>query len=286
MNRLHAMVLPFVDTYTLTLPPACAEASAGRHRRGRGLLGNFICFWLVFLLVLSYVTAVPAEELLVAAASDLVYAFQRMEKPFGDAHGVKIKWIFGSSGMLSTQIQGGLGVDLFASASPEWVDRLQEKGLVIEKNRKVFALGRIAMCTPKEAKLSVEKLEDLVGPRIGKISIANPAHAPYGVAAKEALEKMGIWERVKPKMVYGENVLQAQTYIKRGEVDAGIIALSLTDFLEIRCSALSSDLHNPIRQTIAVLKRSEKKELAQKFVDFLGGREGVSILGKYGFFRP
>jgi len=90
-------------------PPSLRRGFGRQASKGRGLLGNFKGFWLVFLLVFSYATIVPAEELLVAAAADLVYAFQKMDKPFGDAHGVKIKWIFGSSGMLSTQIQGGLG---------------------------------------------------------------------------------------------------------------------------------------------------------------------------------
>jgi molybdate transport system substrate-binding protein len=251
-----------------------------------GKLYSSILPLLAFVCVLLSATTVPAEELYVAAASDLIYAFQKMEKPFGDAYGVKIKWIFGSSGMLSTQIQGGLPVDAFASASPDWVDRLQEKELVVEKGRKVFALGRIALCTHKESNVIVGKIEDLVTPKIGRISIANPSHAPYGVAAKEALEKVGISEKVKSKLVYGENVLQAQTHIRRGEVDAAIIALSLTEFPEMRCFALPPDLHNPIRQTIAILKESKKKELAQKFVDFLEGKEGLLILEKYGFLRP
>jgi len=79
---------------------------------------------------------------------------------------------------------------------------------------------------------------------------------------------------------------QAQTHIRRGEVDAAIIPLSLTDLPEMRCFSLPQDLHNPIRQTIAILKQSKKKELAQKFVEFLGGKEGLLILEKYGFLRP
>ncbi len=242
--------------------------------------------FLVFLCVLLSATTLPAEELYVAAAADLVYAFQKMEKPFEDAYGAKIKWVFGSSGTLSTQIQAGLPVDVFASASPDWVDRVQEKGLVVEKSRKVFALGRIALCTYKESKLIIGRVEDLASPKIGRIAIANPAHAPYGVAAKEALEKVGIADKVKSKIVYGESVLETQTHIRRGEVDAGIIALSLTDFPEMRCSALPQTLHNPIQQTIAVLKESKNKGLGQKFLDFLAGREGLSILEKYGFLRP
>lgn len=251
-----------------------------------GKLRRVLLPLLAFVCVLLSVTAVPAEELYVAAASDLVYAFQKMEKPFGDLYKVKIKWIFGSSGMLTAQIQGGLPVDAFASASPDWIDRLQESGFVVEKGRKVFALGRIALCTHKESKRSIGKIEDLATPNIGSISIANPAHAPYGVAAKEAMEKVGIGEKVKSKIIYGENVLQTQAHIRRGEVDAAIIAQSLTDFPEIRCVALPVDLHNPIRQTMAILKQSEKKDLAQKFVDFLGGKEGLLILEKYGFLRP
>ncbi len=249
-------------------------------------LKNVILSFLVFLCFLLSTTTISAEELSVAAAADLIYAFHKMEKPFKDAYGANIKWIFGSSGMLSTQIQGGLPVDVFASASPDWVDRLQQKGLVAEKGRKVFALGRIALCTHRDSKLILEKVEELAAQKVRTISVANPAHAPYGVAAKEALEKTGIWEKVESKIVYGENVLQAQTHIKRGEVDSGIIALSLTDFPEIRCFPLPVNLHNPIRQTIAILKESKKKELAQKFIDFLAGKEGLSILEKYGFMRP
>ncbi len=247
---------------------------------------SIILAFLFLLCILLSATIVSAEELTVAAAADLVYAFQKMEKSFEDAYRVKIKWVFGSSGMLSTQIQGGLPVDAFASASPDWVDRLQEKGLVVERGRKVFALGRIALCTHKESKLTVGRIDDLVTPKIRTISIANPAHAPYGVAAKEALEKIGIWEKVKSKIVYGENVLQTQAHIRKGEVDVAIIALSLTDFPEIRRILLPTDLHNPIRQTVAILKETKKREQAQRFVDFLGGKAGLSILEKYGFLRP
>jgi molybdate transport system substrate-binding protein len=189
-----------------------------------GTIHSSILPFLALACVLLSVTTVQAEELYVAPAADLVYAFQKTEKPFGDAYGVKIKWSFGSSGMLSTQIQGGLPVDAFASASPDWVDRLQERGLVVERGRKVFAPGRIALCTHKESKLILGKIEDLVTPKIGTISIANPAHAPYGVAAKEAREKASIGEKVKSKIAYGENVLQTQTHIRKGEVEDATIS--------------------------------------------------------------
>jgi molybdate transport system substrate-binding protein len=246
--------------------------------------GAVLSLFIVLISFLASASTVRAEELYVAAAADLVYAFQKMERPIGDAYGLKIKWIFGSSGILSTQIEAGLPVDAFASASPEWVDRLEGKRLVAQ--RKVFALGRIALCTQKQSKIAVDKIENLIDPRVGKIAIANPAHAPYGIAAKEALEKVGIGEKIKSKIIYGENVLDTQTFIRRGEVDAGIIALSLTDVPEMRCTVLRPDLHKPIRQTIAILKESKKTELAQRFVDFLGGKQGLSILEKYGFVCP
>jgi molybdate transport system substrate-binding protein len=257
--------------------------------QGEGMMRRTSIFFLSLILLL-FMLAVPGiamrADLSVAAASDLRYAFEELGKSFEEKVGIKVKWIFGSSGILSVQIQGGMGVDLFASASPEWVDRLAGKGVVVEKSMKVFAQGRIAICTYKKSHFKIDRFEDLAKPQIKRIVIANPSHAPYGVAAKEALETIGIWEKVRSRIVCAENVLQAQAYLRRGEVDAGVIALSLANIPEIESHPIPTGLHHPIRQTIVILKGTGKKELAERFIDFLTKKEGMGILRRYGFSAP
>ena len=107
----------------------------------------------------------------------------------------------------------------------------------------------------------MRELADLLKPEVRRVAIANPAHAPYGRAAQEALESVGVWERLKPKLVYGENIRHTLQFIETGAVEAGIVALSVAGVPDVRYVPIDPKLHKPLNQVAAVVKRSARPEL-------------------------
>ena len=225
-------------------------------------------------------------EVTVAAAADLQFAFQEIGALFEEQCGCKVTFIFGSSGNLATQIENGLPADVFASANIAYVDGLKEKGLILEDTQQLYAVGRIVLAVNKDSGVQVENLRDLLKPEVKKMAIANPEHAPYGVAAMQALQSEGIWEDLKPRLVYGENVRQALQYIQTGDAQAGIVALSVADVPEVSYTLIDDSLHQPLRQSLAVLRRTGEEQLARDFIAFVNGPQGRPIMKKYGFLLP
>jgi len=171
-------------------------------------------------------TTTPAhDELTVAAASDLTPAFEEIGRAFESSNKTKVVFMFGSTGMLTRQIENGAPVDLFAAANVSYIDELDKKGLIITDSKATYARGRITLWTPDTSDIRLQGIADLARPEVMRIAIANPDHAPYGLAAKQALESAGIWERVKPKLVYGDNIRQTLQYAETGNVDVAIAAL-------------------------------------------------------------
>jgi molybdate transport system substrate-binding protein len=166
--------------------------------------------------------------LTVSAAADLTPAFSEIGKLFEKETGTKVVFNFGSTGQLAQQIEQGAPVDLFAAANVTFVDKLEQKGLILSETKNLYARGRIALWARTDSILQFERFEDLGRPEITRIAIANPDHAPYGMAAREALQSIGIWDTVKSKLVLGENVRQALQYAETGNVDVAIVALSLS----------------------------------------------------------
>jgi molybdate transport system substrate-binding protein len=225
-------------------------------------------------------------EVTVAAAADLQFAFQEIGTLFEEQCGCKVTLIFGSSGNLAAQIENGLPVDMFASADIAYVDRLKEKGLILEDTQQLYAVGRIVLAVNKDSGIQVENLSDLLKAEVRKIAIANPEHAPYGVAAMQALQSEGLWEDLKPRLVYGENVRQALQYIQTGDAQAGIVALSVAAVPEVSYTLIDDSLHQPLRQSLAVLRRTGEEQLARDFIAFVNGPQGRPIMKKYGFMLP
>jgi len=219
----------------------------------------------------------------VAAASDLSPAFEEIGKQFEARTKTKVVYSFGSTGLLTRQIENGAPVDLFAAASVDFIDQLDQKGLILSDTRSIYARGRIVLWTRKDSPLKVEKLSDLASPEIKRIAIANPDHAPYGLAAREALEKSGLWESIKPKTVLGDNIRQTLQYAETGDVDVAIVALSLSQASDGRWVMIPADLHKPINQGLAVIKGTKNEQRAREFAAFVNGPEGQAILAKFGF---
>ena len=225
-------------------------------------------------------------EIIVAAAADLGPAFEELGKLFEQENKIKVTFSFGSTGTLTQQIENGLPVDLFAAANIEFIDRLAQKGLILPKTKELYARGRITIWTRADSPFKIERLEDLTKAEIHKVAIANPEHAPYGVAAREALQSVGAWAAVEPKLVFGENVRQATQYAETGNVEVALTALSLSVQSKGRWVLIPQELHRPLDQALAVLKSTQHEQEARQFAAFINGPSGRPIMRKYGFMLP
>lgn len=227
-------------------------------------------------------TAPDQNELTVAAASDLTPAFEEIGRQFEATHKTKVVFVFGSTGMLTRQIENDAPIDLFAAANVSYVDQLDREGLIIPDSRAIYARGRIALWTTDESPLRLQSITDLTRPEVMRIAIANPDHAPYGLAARQALESAGIWERVKPKLVYGDNIRQTLQFAETGNVEVAIVALSLSIQSPGRWSLIPEDLYQPLEQGLAIIKSTRNEKAARDFAAFINGPEGQAIIKKYG----
>ena len=228
------------------------------------------------------------REVRVAAAANLQFALEDASGRFEETCDCRVAIILGSSGALARQIREGLPADVYAAAAESYVDELARDGLLESGTKEVFALGRIALATPKGSRLGAVGLAGLGDAGVKRIAIANPAHAPFGIAAQEALEKAGVWQRLEDRLVLAENVAQAAQYVANGDVDVGIISLSQAIELEgeIQYQLIEESSHAPLRQTAAVLQRSAHSDLGRDFIGFLISEEGKAIMQRYGYSEP
>lgn len=226
------------------------------------------------------------RSITVMAASDLTPAFEELGREFERQKGVRVVFSFGSTGNLAKQIENGAPADLFAAANVSFVEGLERKGLVVAGTKALYARGRLTLYTAADGRHAFSKLEDLARPEVERFSIANPEHAPYGVAAREALEKLGLWERLKDKCVFGEDVRTAQQFAESGNVDAAVVALSLSVRAKGRWVLIPEDLHRPLDQALAVVKGGRNEQDARAFAAYVNGPEGRPVMKKYGFVLP
>jgi molybdate transport system substrate-binding protein len=223
--------------------------------------------------------------LVVAAAADLVFAFREIVPAFERERHAKVTLTLGSTGHLAQQIEHGAPFDLFFAANMSFIEALQSRGQVRPETVEPYAQGLIVLATHRN-RMSLVGLEDLGQNAVRRVAIANPAHAPYGMAAKEALEKAGLWERVRPKLVYGENISQALQFLRTENVDAAILALSVAQVPEVRSNLIDRSLYRPIVQGVAVTARTREPDVARAFIRFVNGPEGRSIMKRFGFLLP
>lgn len=235
----------------------------------------------------------PAADLTVAAASDLKFALDELVTEFKAKHPADaIKVTYGSSGNFYAQLQNQAPFDLYLSADVMYPRKLAEAGLADTKDVFLYAVGRIVVWTPKGSPIDVKKLEvkSLLEPAAKKIAIANPQHAPYGVAAVAAMKSLGVYEQASPKLVLGENIAQTAQFVQSGAADLGIIALSLA--IAPQMSDAGSYWEVPltsypkIEQGGVVLKSTKQPELARAFRDFILNQHGREVLKRFGFFLP
>lgn len=256
-----------VSAVLLVLTVGCSKSSEGSGDKGGGRKG---------------------DPLRVAAAADLALAFKDVGTAFEKRTGKHVAFSFGSTGLLAKQIAEGAPFDVFAAANVSFVDDVAASGACDPSTKALYARGRIVMWSkdPQALPKSIDALKDA---KYTKVAIANPEHAPYGRAARDAMTKAGVWSTVQPRTVYGENVQQTLMFARSENADVAIVALSLAVSSPGNYVPIDPSLHEPLDQALIVCKGGSlgaKTNEARAFVDFVGSEEGRTIMRKYGFLLP
>lgn len=230
-----------------------------------------------------------AEKITVAAAADLKFAMGEIVATFKKTNsGDDIDVIYGSSGKFNTQIQQGAPYDLYFSADIGFPRELAKNGFAASEVQP-YAFGRIVLWSASldAAKMTLASLAD---PKITRIAIANPKHAPYGKRALEALRASGLWDKIEPKLVYGENIAHTAQFVQTGNAQVGIIALSLAINPELAKKGgywlIPDNLHEPLEQGFIITKQGANNALAKRFADYIGSKPARASMTKYGFVLP
>jgi molybdate transport system substrate-binding protein len=241
--------------------------------------------------VITGVNPAVAEEITIAAASDLNFAFREIVTEYEKASGNHVRLALGSSGNFYAQIQNGAPFDLYFSADIAYPKKLEEAGLTVPGSLYQYAVGRIVMWTGHESRIDLTQgFEALREPTVKKIAIANPKHAPYGRAAVAAMEYFKVYDQVKDKLILGENISQTAQFIESGACDIGIIALSLALAPPMQAVGhyweIPADAYPSIEQGAVMLVGGKNQESAKAFLSFIQGAEGQRMMKRYGFVVP
>jgi molybdate transport system substrate-binding protein len=238
-------------------------------------------------------TSLHAGQITVAAAADLKFALDKLATEFHtNQPGISVKVTYGSSGSFYTQFQNQAPFDVFFSADVAYPRKLAAAGLALDTNVFLYAVGRIVVWVPKASPVDIEKLgiQSLLAPSVQKIAIANPKHAPYGVAAVAAMKSLKVYEQAEPKLVFGENVAQTAQFVQSGAADIGVIALSLAIAPTMRDTGrfweIPLDAYPKMEQGGILLNWTKEAEAARAFRDFVLGQHGRAVLKRNGFFLP
>jgi len=245
--------------------------------------------WSPFLLLLMLAQPARSGEITVAAAADLTFCMPQIDAAFQKANpGAVVKVSFGSSGNFFSQIRSGAPFDVFLSADSQYPHDLAKDGLA--DTPITYAEGRLVLWTMDAGLELSHGLSALRDPAIKHIAIANPDHAPYGRAAKAALEHEHLWDELKPKFVFGENIAQTAQFVQTGNAGAGLVAMSLVvaqpperagHFYEI-----PGDAYPPLEQAAALTGVGRGKPLARAYIEFLKSNTARQILMQFGFHEP
>lgn len=238
------------------------------------------------------VAAPSAPVATVAAASDLKFALETIAADFERQTGHRLRLVFGSSGQFFTQIRQGAPFHLFMSADEDFVFRLADEGRTLDRGQ-LYGVGRIGLFVPHGSPLRPDgQLKDLAAAladgRLQRLAIANPAHAPYGARAREALTHVGLWPAIEPRLVVGENISQAAQFASTGAAQGGIIALSLAMAPALaalgRFELIPEGFHKPLVQRMVLIKGAPPAAVA--FHAYLAQPQAQQVMARFGFTRP
>lgn len=229
-------------------------------------------------------------QLTVATAANVQFAMEELKADFKKATGIEVKTVYGASGKFVTQIRNGAPFDVFVSADMDFPDSLHKWGYATGKPAP-YAYGKLVLWTMKD--LDLEKgMSLLLDSRVGKIAVADPKRAPYGLQAIKALQKSGAYAHVKDRLVYGENISQVTQFIETGNVDIGFTAKSVvlanSATRKGKWKEVDSTLYAPIAQGAVVCKYGAENNpgLSAKFLAYLYSNPARAVFAKYGYVVP
>ncbi len=230
--------------------------------------------------------APAAPRVRVAAASDLERAMPILAAAFKQERGMEVDTTLGASGQLAEQVRQGAPFDVFLSANRGFVDRLVRSGSIRADSVRPYAQGKLVIVINPIFGLKVRTMDDLKGEKIKSIAIANPETAPYGMAAKQALERAKLWDALKPKLVPAESVRQALQFVESGNAEVAFVGRALADSPGLEVVPLPADACDPIIQVLGLVELpGGRRPEAQAFADFLLGETGQGILRDLGFAK-
>jgi molybdate transport system substrate-binding protein len=290
-----AMQSGAANTLGSRLSPHLSHASATAHDPARlfdyyawlmpyvrSIVLNMFCM----VLAAGAMSCKPSRRpLRIAAAADLTHAFLDIGSAFERDTGVHATFTFGATGILATQIKEGAPFDVFAAAAQSFADDVVQSGACDRDTKRVFAEGRLALWSRSASALPA-RIEELAD-RSLRIAMANPDHAPYGHAAQQVLQALGMWERVKTKIVYSDNVQQSLMFAQRGNADVAFVSTSLTTRAGGVVLPIAPALYAPLDQTLVVCGgASARTDEARSFSAYVTSERGRAILNSYGFALP
>ncbi len=227
------------------------------------------------------------EPLTVATAANMQFAMKELLADFSNTNGIPTRMITGSSGKLTAQILEGAPYDLFVSADMEYPEKVFQEGKAVTPPQ-IYAYGKLVLWSMSAINGSLT--DSLLQPRFRKIAVANPTTAPYGRAAMEVLEKRGLKDSLKDRLVYGESIAQVNQFIISGASQAGFTAMSAVRSEQAKdkgvWEAIPETDYSPIAQGIIILnRREEMQEVASQFKDYLYTEKALKILEEFGYSR-
>jgi molybdate transport system substrate-binding protein len=249
-----------------------------------------------FLLVIGGLLLTPSTltvaasntKLLVSTAASLKEAMEEIKTSYQQSKpGVTINFNFGASGALLQQIQQGAPADIFISAGKKQVDTLEQAGKLVPGTRGILAKNRLVLIVPRNS-VGVTSFFNLTKDNIRKITIGEPRSVPAGQYAEQVLRKLNIYDKVRPKFVYANNVRQVLAAVEAGNADAGLVYrtdAAISNKVKTVVAA-SETYHSPIVYPIAVLKQSKNVPAATEFLQYLSSEQAKGVLKKYGFILP
>ena len=255
-------------------------------------MGHRLALCCVLLAALAFTPAARADAPVIAAASDLQFALVEIAEAFAAETGEPVELSFGSSGNFARQIRQGAPYQMYLSADERFVLDLHADGFTRDDGA-LYAVGRIVIFSPHGSPLEADgQLDDLAAAlddgRLSRFAIANPEHAPYGMAAEQALRHRGLWDAITPTLVFGENVSQAAQFAATGNTDGGIIAYSLALSPQVAARGaydlIPETWHAPLRQRMVLLENAGP--VAERFHGYLQAPAAQEILRRNGFAPP
>jgi molybdate transport system substrate-binding protein len=226
------------------------------------------------------------KSLTIAAAASMSDALEAIRPAYSAHHPIKLVYSYGATASLAQQIRHGAPFDLLISADVGTVKKLAEEGSILSDSVRIYARGRLVLWTEESSNVPLNTLEDILRPEIERIAIAQPALAPYGRAAQEALQAAGLWDRIRDKLIYAENVNQAQQYAATRNTDVAFIPLALAHRTRGRFILVDERLHKPIDHALGIVRTSAHRDEARIFAEFLLSEQGRVILAKFGYTFP